>query len=293
MDERMRSKVEGFNFSAWLGENIVDISIILICLAYVAVGLLNVVETGKTPLEIIFDGAKSLVTGLLIGRLMKMKGVASGEKTEAVLRTKSAYGEIIDKITPRLNRLQEFCEEYNENRLRLLQTRVLMKAGIAYTEWTGGMYVPKTREQKNACRKAAKVKIKFIDKQFLLCDADDERGNGFGRNKREYMGATDASDVFSKLVIAVIIGMYSVEMIKGVTFASVIWECFQVLLFVGFGAVKYLTSYMYINDEYRTLLIQKTNILYEFDISLSEKIAQTPLQATENSVELAEKGDKV
>lgn len=286
----MEERLKGKSFSAWLGENIVDISIILICVAYVAVGLLKVVETGKTPLEIIFDGAKSLVTGLLIGRLMKMKGMSNGEKTEAVLRTKTAYGDIIDKITPRLNRLQEFCEKYNADRLRLLQTRALMKAGIAYEEWIGGQYVPKTREQKHACRKASKVKIKFIDKQFLLCDADDERGNGFGRNKREYMGATDASDVFSKLVIAVIIGMYSVEMIKGVTIASVIWECFQVLLFVGFGAVKYLTSYMYVNDEYRTLLIQKTNILYEFDISICENIAKTSLQTPENELELTAKG---
>lgn len=280
MDEKRKS----VNFSAWLGDNIVDIAIILICAAYIALGLLQVVGTGKTPWQIIFDGAKSLVTGLLIARLMKMKGLASGEKTEAVLRTKAAYGDIIDKITPKLNRLQDFCDEYNANKLRLLQTRALMRAGIVYEEWIGGNYVPRTREQKRACKKASNVHLKFIDKQFLLCDADDERGNGFGRNKRAYMEATDVGDIFGKLAIAVITGMFSVELLTGVTVASLIWECFQVLLFVGFGAVKYLTSFMYVNDEYRTLLIQKTNILYEFDTVENEKVVKTPLQTTENEV---------
>lgn len=280
MDEKRKS----INFSAWLGDNIVDIAIILICAAYIALGLLQVVGTGKTPWQIIFDGAKSLVTGLLIARLMKMKGLASGEKTEAVLRTKSAYGDIIDKITPKLNRLQDFCDEYNANKLRLLQTRALMRAGILYEEWIGGRYVPKTREQKRACKKASKVRLKFIDKQFLLCDADDERGNGFGRNKRAYMETTDVGDVFGKIAIAVITGMFSVELLTGVTVASLIWECFQVLLFVGFGAVKYLTSFMYVNDEYRTLLIQKTNILYEFFTVEEGKVQKTPLQSVENEV---------
>lgn len=273
MSDNQREKI---SLSAWLSENLIDIAVVLICIGYVGLGLLQVISTGKEPFEIVFDGAKALIVGLVISRLLKMKGVVAGERTVQFLNTKKAYGDIIDKATPFIDKIQKECDVLNAEKIRLLQTRILLRVGLSYDKFIAGELPGNlTKDQKKAVKRATNVKIKFLDTDFLLCDANDEEGGSYGRNKKEWMRFTDVGDVLSKVLFAIIGGMYSVELMQGVEVASLIWEAFQVVVFLGLGTMNYFKSYSFINDEYRTLIIQKTNILTEIYVKLQREYLQS------------------
>lgn len=59
--------------------NIIPIIIAIACLAYIARGLIAINETGKTPFEIIGDGALALLFSLFITQMFGEQGFLKGD----------------------------------------------------------------------------------------------------------------------------------------------------------------------------------------------------------------------
>ena len=88
--------------------------------------------------------------------------------------------------------------------------------------------------------------------------------NYLGRSKAQYETKSSIIDIVSRIGIAIIFGYFGVDLIKDFNFINLIWQLFQVSLFLVMGIVKLYQSFIFIKDEFRARIQKKTNILREF-----------------------------
>ena len=70
--------------------------------------------------------------------------------------------------------------------------------------------------------------------------------------------------MFSKIVFAVVFGVYSVTIIENFSFVELIYKAFQICLLCLMGVSKMQKSKMFVNNGYRGRIVKKINNLEEF-----------------------------
>lgn len=261
----MNEKIKNFNAGAFFRQYGIDFLVVLFGLVYILVEVLRIDETGKTVNEILFNGAKALVGGFIITYSLGLKGLMDGEKNPQFQNTMNEYGKIIEKITPHIDKLPDFCEKKNASTVRIMQGHELIKAGLSYDAWVKGEIVPKTKAQMKAVERAENVRPKLFHAEELTSDIDNtDIAKGLGQTKQQYLTITTAKGFPMSIAISVVIGLYSFNLIDNFSWANLIWAALQVCGFFASGGIKYLQRYMWINDQYKARIIRKTNLLYEF-----------------------------
>jgi hypothetical protein len=255
-------------FNDFIINHFMDLIIVFACAVYVLRGLIQVTETGKTIVEIVVDGVIAWVFAYSISRMMVAKGLMTGQKTETYKATMSEYGKVIDLVTPHIDKLPDWCVEKNEKAKKRLQTNLLISAAIKYDTFISDDFDPSkyTDEKRKIIDKARKLKIKELSPQLLTSERKqkaDEPFN-FGMSADEYMSMKAATGVVFKVLISLVLGYYGVKLITDFSIETLIWYLVQVGIFMLFGSVGYLFSYLFATGALRNRFIAKTNVLYEF-----------------------------
>ena len=86
----------------------------------------------------------------------------------------------------------------------------------------------------------------------------------FGRSKIEYEKQSSASDVISKIAVALIFGYYGVSLIQDFSYAQLIWNSLQVGIFILMGITKMYNSFIFITGEFRGRMVKKVTVLDMF-----------------------------
>ena len=249
------------------------------CAVYVARGLINIVETGKSVAQIIADGAVAAAFGFFISKLMSLQGLAKGENNEFYLQTVKIHAEAVDKITDRLYLLDEWCEEKNRENYEREQRKILLRGGITLEEFRKGEYRLVTAEgertaveselpkyKKKAIKRARKLKLTPITSSSLTSDggkADDQYY--LGRDKKSFERVRDGRQLTSKVACGILFGYYGVNLISDFSVADLIWTAVQVAVFLIMGMISFLQGYFFIVDEYRHRIIKKIDNVQKFD----------------------------
>ena len=129
MNERM------LKVQRWFKDNISLIAIAIISIIYVFYGLVTITETGKTPFQIVVDGAISFIMGFIIKSLFNNQGLTNGEKSPLFINTKNFYVGLLDKIAPFQHYLPKFCEMENDEMYRKAQIAILRSYSIDYDDY--------------------------------------------------------------------------------------------------------------------------------------------------------------
>lgn len=269
------------------------IAVILISLVYVANSFVVISKTGKSIYEIIGSGVLSLIVGVLITGSFRSIGIRKGEESELMIATSELHAKTVEEITPNIDKLDAFCEEENQKAQRSIRARILAKAGLKYedcfdengivkelkpleicanaTEEAIKNNKKRNKERERAYKKAVNLKIKPLLASNLTSDGvSADNPFNFGDSKKQYTKQKSASDIFSRVLMALIFGYFSVSFVTSVDFASLIWHSLQIVMYIVGGIIQMYTSYMWIVDDYRGSVIKKIDYLQKFKNCMHE-----------------------
>lgn len=291
-------------FTEALYKNAGYLAVLLISIVYIASSLVVISKTGKSVYEIIGTGVLSLIVGVLITGSFRSIGIRKGDESEKMLATNELHAKAVEDITPYIDKLDSFCERENKRALKGIRTRILAKAGLKYddcfdqngialelpllqleenaSEEVQKAIKKRNREREKAYKKAVHIKVKALLASNLTSDGvSADNPFNFGDSKKQYTKQKSASDIASRVLMAIIFGYFSVSFVANVDFASLIWNALQIVMYVVGGIIQMYSSYMWIVDDYRSSVIKKIDYLQKFKSCVHEFDERTD----ENNVE--------
>lgn len=298
-------------FTEVLYKNAGYIAVTLISLIYVANSLVTISKTGKSIYEIIGTGALSLIVGVLITGSFRAIGIRKGDESEKMTKTIELHSSVVEEITPGIDKLDAFCERENKRALKNIRSRILACAGIKYEECFDENGIVKelellqaengaskdvlkvtkkrNKQRQKAYKKAVNIKVKPLLASNLTSEGvSADNPFDFGGSKKQYTKEKSASDIFSKVLMALIFGYYSVSFAVNIDFASLIWNTLQIVMYIVGGIIQMYTSYMWIVDDYRGGIIKKIDYLQKFQNCMSEFGVKTEERTEKTNVECNE-----
>ena len=273
----MNEKVKDF-----FKQNVGYFVVALVSAVYIATAFITIDETGKTIGEIVADTAIVFFLGFFINRVFDLQGMMNGDRDERVQMAIVTHGETVVKISPYIDKLDDWCKLKNEENLKVQRTRVLASEGMRYEDYfnedgSAKDFKPDEEKLKNkTLRKTEKARIRCFKKALHLkltpitAGALTSEGGkkqdpyNFGRTKGQYETQTSVRDIITKICIAGIFGYYGVRLIQDFNYATLIWNGLQVAIFLIMGCIKMYNSFMFVTGEYRTRIVNKTNNLEMF-----------------------------
>lgn len=285
----MNEKIKDF-FKQNIGYFVVG----FLSLVYIATAFITIDETGKSISQIIADGVIAFLLGVFINRVFDLQGMMNGEREEKVVATKQLHGEMVMKISPNIEKLDDWCEIENKKNYKVQRTKILARVGLKYEDCFDDDGVAKpyhadpNRLKDKYLRKQEIKRIAFYNKAVNLkltaLSAGELTSEGgkqqdpyyFGRTKIQYETNQSVMDIISKIGISVIIGYYGVKLIEEFNYATLIWNTLQVGLFLIMGVIKMYQAYSFITDEFRGRIIKKIDNLQKFDnyISIQQNVKE-------------------
>lgn len=267
--------------------NLGYIAVLLVSVAYVATSFMTIATTGKSPWQILSDGVLSFIVGVLMNRMFETQGVINGDADPRVIATVGKHASMVETIAPYLDELDEWCAVKNAEALARARRTFLSSYGMRYKDYfsedgTPLPYVPeacRTRKERKAefwrrkkFEHAINIKITHLSAGLLISDTGDPNDPYFlGRSKAEYTTQSARKDVWSKIILSVLFGVYSLSLLADFSIANLLWTILQLAVFLLMGSLKMEQSYIYVTDEYRNRVDKKTNILQMFNRFLREE----------------------
>ena len=265
------------------------ISVALICAVFMATAFIEMGRTGKTPGEIISESAITFILGLCIDSLLDIQGIINGERDERVIKTLTLHNDTVVRISPFIERLDDWCAHKNTEALCAQRTKLLAAEGLKYSdcfdsdgvakpfipdkEKLKNKYLKRAERRKRRCyRKAVRLKLTPLCAGELT--SEGSRGDDpyyMGRSKSQYSSQMRIKDVLSKLCTAGVLGYYGVSLLTDFDPAVLIWRAVQVATLLLMGIIKMFNSQMYMTDEYRGRVIKKIDYLQKFENDLKKE----------------------
>ena len=145
-------------------DNIFFLVVLVTCVGYVLLGLVDIVKKDKSVLEILADGAMALLMGFFIGKLLSLQGVLKGEKAKSYMTAVDNHDKLCIEVNGHIDKVDEFCRINTKEAEDFIKTNILGQVGIKYTDYLEGKYDHFTKKdlpksQYKAIKKAKKVKI--------------------------------------------------------------------------------------------------------------------------------------
>ena len=287
----------------FLKKNIGYMGVGLVSAIYIATSVITMGKTGKTFGEIMAVGAVVLFLGVFVNRIFDLQGMMNGDREERVQETIRLHGEAVVRVSPYLDRLDKWCEEKNEEALKMQRTKILASEGMRYDDYfdeKGGaklFVVNKDRlkdkflrgdeiKRLRCFRKALRLKLTPLTASGLTSEGGKKQDPYYlGRTKSQYERGATISDVITKVIIACLFGYYGAELVQDFSYADLIWKALQIGIFFITGVIKMYQSYMFVVDEYRGRIDKKIDNLQKFENYInSEKITEVEENGVEQQV---------
>lgn len=270
-------------------KNIGIILTIAMSLLYIFKGFYSLEESGKTVFEIIGDGAMSAIFGFAVAALLRQTGFNYGNDDIELINARSLHSKKIDKISPYMNLLDEFCKEENIKNQKEMRSKILAPRGLRYEDFFTpegvfkGEYPPKPFPADKARRKAYRLDMKAVLKAQRLeltplatSSLTSERAEindkyNFKGDEREYAEKRNKHQSITKLACAVVFGYYVLRFSGGSIWQDLLWPAFQVVLYLTLGAIEMLDAYMFMRTDKCGSILRKIDVIDKFYIYAKEK----------------------
>lgn len=253
----------------WFKSSVWDVLIAVTIFVYIATGLIDIQETGRTFWEILATGAMAFIFGMTLTLLFNKKGLIKGTMHPTVLRTNEEHEVAYRSVLPHITHGDVWCEIENTAALKLVRERILSKAALNYKDYfdeearslDNDLSFPKNATKlhkkriltkRKAVKDAINAKITYLTISELISSGENAMDpNYLGRSKQDYDKSTFINNAIGRLIPAIIVGYFTVNMLENASIAQFIWTAFQALIFVIMGYLKYLNSFYFIVDEDR------------------------------------------
>lgn len=258
-------------------DNVQKVVICIVSLVYITQGLFKFSRNEASIIEILGNIFMAIILGVVISDILRRMGIDSGKKDSLYIESLKSYGSTKANATKYFDKLSAWCEYKNFQELEAVKKDIIQRAGLNWKAYKLGYYKEHqsglTQEQLHSLDKADKCTIIKISPQELLSDMPKykRQKTKFGKSIQSYNTLDVSFETFNKILIGIIFGLYSLKpiMLDENVVSGIIWNTFQIMMWLSFGIIKYFNAYNFIVDEYRqTHIINKTEYLNEFIITM-------------------------
>lgn len=247
---------------------------------YAARGLTDIYDKDTDIKTIIADGGLASVVSFIVVVLLCELAIVITTSHPDIETAKDAKSVVISKITPNQGKGHRFCTKKNEmnreKRIAIVKRKYFLTLEAYDTYAENGGYKNKTLTLKE------KLKYKQMEKLLRKVNFDDydfdEVLNGISKPelkkpKRFTINAMRLKKYGKKILTSIATGMifgyYGLMLAKEPNWGMVIYLAIQFIVFVANGMIQYFMTRSDILSEYKDQIKADTNLLYEFDSSLS------------------------
>lgn len=270
MNEQMTvSETSTEKMLTFFRKNLYNILLVVIAILFLFKDIVIIEESGKSLWQIIASSAISFSMGTIFSVILAKKGILAGKATPVYINTMLMYNNEIEKTDDYIEKLDEFCEIKNEQRLKSAQVKILRKERIKYEDFINSTIdeVCKTPQQRKCWLKAQKVHIQYLTPDNLLSETDDRYEKGKKElTLSEYERRQNSFGALSKLLFALIFGYFAVSFAGN--YENIIWGAIQIGLWLLMGIGKYIQNYSYVTDVHKSKIHRKINLLIEFNTTV-------------------------
>lgn len=259
----------------FIQKNMFYLVIIIVGLAYILTGMSSISESEETIGSIIATGGLSTILGWIISALFGQQAIIDGFEDEDLINAMNVLGTEIKTIEPDIDKLDIYCDKQNEDDMIRKRTRLLKRVGLdvdLLEHFNRKKLKGLTKRQKKAVKKSLKIGFGYLSSDWLLSDIEEkEEKDNKPVSVNTYTMKKNISNLFTKIFLGIISGMYILEPFANANWNVVIWRLFFFATWLIFGYLRYAADFNFITKNYRKTVIKKKNEIISFRISLTEK----------------------
>ena len=237
----------------------------------------------KITWQTILDTIISFVPFYLSLQLLNLdyytKGVFKGKEADVYKAAISGYSELTSSLTgEQHDKMNDFCDEFNNKALIKLQTAILRRASISYELFAEGnadtlplkqiskeeLLTRYNKEVVKIIQKAKNVRVKGISPNVLLSNVLTQDSTDLGKSEKDLMKqrtTVNAIVSFLSVFVLCLISIKDIQQWGWIAAALVLFK--MVYIFVA-SYMKYFTAYQDITVDVVNYLARKTDILKQF-----------------------------
>lgn len=276
MEKELSFKKNG-NIANFIKENLSKIMVLLMSISYVFYGLFLIKTKDRTIAEILGSIAISLFMGTSIYLCLRMAGLSDARRSELFKSISKDFDDTVSSVANDCDKIPAFCNLKNELSLEEEKKRIIEKNFMNYRNWKKGFYDDDivynklTPKQQIALKVVNKVRIRGINPSDLvnssigLSEKDRKKYGEFGKSERDYKRQKTMSELGLMLLMGIVFGYFGLEQSNTGNLATIVWNIFQVIMWIGNGIIKYFDARNFILNDYCELnLRKKIGLLNEF-----------------------------
>lgn len=250
---------------------IIDIFVVILLAVYLLKNVATVGVAEKDLLTLLADCAVTFFFAQALKVLLSRRGIMIGQDSEEFKKVYENYNKILHSCKNFIGRLDGFCSDINEKRLKSAQEEVLLAYGVTYEQFTSGAVLSEYRNK--GVKKALKLKIAYLKAKDLTAETDGHRRTqDLGRPIDRYLKSKNLTGVLMTVGATVLFSYFTLKPIDGFSWEALIWSAVQVVYFLSKGVFSLVTSIMFIKGEYTNRIIMKTTYLQQFYNEYSNEI---------------------
>lgn len=254
---------------------------VVVVMVFIQLGVFEFKENSDF-LDILVDTVPIFIASMLLSNIFYQNGVAKGKKNKNYFLAVSEFSALANLSGEKLDKLPQFCDEYNALALKRKQEALLAMAVIPFdkfdNEYTDGeiKHLPiKVMSDKSIIEefgkergkwliKAKKVKLKGVNVVSLTSEqkADDITDTGYGEG--EYAKMFTTSKVLSYAISFVLFSFITAKDIMAWGWAGLGILLFKITYTVGCSLLGQVRGYRDITVNVVAHYNRKTDILKQF-----------------------------
>ena len=264
---------------------------LVVAVGLLSLGAVELRDIGKEIWSILLEAVPFYLGSIALALNFYKKGVYAAKSTQTFIDTVKHYSTQISKLTGRqIQKLNDFCLNYNRRALRLRQESILRDAAISFEAFDEGITnelgvqpplktLTKDELTKRygsviccAVLKAKKVTIKGISPNNILGNMNTDDITDLGKNEQEMLKyrSTEYSVVYFASII--VMSLMGVKEILEWGWMGAFLTMFKLLYILCRSYMKYFEGFDDISVSLVNHLSRKSDVIKEFDYWFSKEI---------------------
>lgn len=256
---------------------------------------LGVLELRDVTLEGIIVILLECIPFFLVSVLLSInyysKGKMTGKETSVYTAAIAAYSEKVETFTGKhIDKLSEFCEEYNDKELKKLQETTLKRAAITYKRFNevtydrnGNELPPLKAVSKNDLLKlyteeqvaiilcAKKIHIHGLNENALLGSSTEADSTDTGKTEKELTVSRTKSYIVTYIFSTFLMSIIGIRDILQWGWSGLLLVAFKLIFILCTSLMNNFRGYNDVTIDLTNHIVRKTDILKQFEYWYNSK----------------------
>lgn len=282
-------------------------AIIIVALIAASLDVFGLIDLNKTTLaQFLISWFPYFAAAILLNTDLYKKGLFVGKNTEKFQNVIANYSSIANSLSgEQIKNLHPFCDTYNENALQSIQTQILRKEGICFTDFDVGFLenaaikvqplktlskeklttLGYTKRQISAIFKARRVKVRGLNVNILLSTINVGDITNIGQTEHSLESKQIVISSLRYMFATFLLSILAIKNIAEWGWAGLILTLFKVSYLFAGCCMSYFKGYDDATIHLANHFTRKTDVLKMYLNYIPEEVEDEDEDFVENDSE--------